>query len=291
LKTESGEHLKPRSQYAEDAVQLAISGKWDDAVKLNKFIIDSFGADEESQNRLGKALSELGKLKDAKSAYEAALKLNPMNSIAKKNAARINTLLHQKEGLKVGGTRVDLNLFVEEMGKTVITTLESSSADICSKVAAGDVSELKIEGDGIVAETSRGVRLGLLEAKLARRLIKFMRGGNRYQAGVTSCDGSAVKLIVRETYQDPRFAGKPSFPMRRKREVEFRPYTKESLLAREVEVFAEDEDEEGLVAGAPVTDEVEEGMHAVEDEAEPLDFSEDADDADKDDDEDDDDDS
>ena len=291
MKTESGEHLKPRSQYADDAVQLAISGKWDDAVKLNKFIIDSFGADEESQNRLGKALSELGKLKDAKSAYEVALKLNPMNSIAKKNAARINTLLHQKEGLKVGGTRVDLNLFVEEMGKTVITTLESSSADICSKVAAGDVAELKIEGDGIVAETSRGVRLGLLEAKLARRLIKFMRGGNRYQAGVTSCDGSSVKLIVRETYQDPRFAGKPSFPMRRKREVEFRPYTKESLLAREVEVFAEDEDEEGLVAGAPATDEVEEGMHAVEDEAEPLDFSEDADDADKDDDEDDDDDS
>jgi hypothetical protein len=289
LKTESGEHLKPRSQYADDAVQLAIAGKWDDAVKLNKFIIDSYGADEETQNRLGKALSELGKLKDAKSAYEAALKLNPMNSIAKKNAARINTLLHQKEGLKVGGTRVDLNLFVEEMGKTIITNLENSAPDICSKVAAGDVAELKIEGDGIAAETSRGVRLGLLEAKLARRLIKFMRGGNRYQAGVTSCDGSTVKLIVRETYQDPHFAGKPSFPMRRKREVEFRPYTKESLLARQVEVFTEDEDEEGIAA--PATDDVEEGMHAVEDEAEPLDFSEDADDGDKDEEEEDEDDS
>jgi hypothetical protein len=280
LKTESSEHLKPRSQYSDDAVQLAIAGKWDDAVKLNKFIIDSFGADEETQNRLGKALSELGKLKDAKSAYEAALKLNPMNSIAKKNAARINTLLHQKEGLKAGGTRVDLNLFVEEMGKTIITTLESSAPDICSKVAAGDVAELRIEGDGIAAETSRGVRLGLLEAKLARRLIKFMRGGNRYQAGVTSCEGSAVKLIVRETYQDPRFAGKPSFPMRRKREVEFRPYTKESLLAREVEAFAEDDEEEALVAGAPASGDLEEGMHAVEDEAEPIDFSEDADDED-----------
>src|SRR5258708_38816336 len=115
-----------------------------------------------------------------------------------------------------------------------------------------------------------------------------MRGGNRYQAGITSCEGNTVKLIVRETYQDPRFAGKPSFAMRRKREVEFRPYTKESLLAREVEVFAED-DEEGLVSGTPATDEVQEGMHAVEDEAEPLDFSEDADDGDKDDDEDEDD--
>src|SRR6266705_2602682 len=284
LKTDTTEHLKPRSQYSDDAVQLAIAGKWDDAVKLNKFIIDSFGADEESQNRLGKALSELGKLKEAKAAYEAAMKINPMNSIAKKNAARINALLHQKEGLKVGGTRVDLNLFVEEMGKTVITTVEAAPKDdICSKVAAGDVAELRIDGDSIVTETSRGVRLGPLEAKLARRLIKFMRGGNRYQAGVTSCDGSSVKLIVRETYQDPRFVGKPSFPMRRKREVEFRPYTKESLLAREVEVFAEDEEEGALVAGTPAGEDLEEGMHAVEDEAEPLDFSEDADDGDDDD--------
>lgn len=287
MKTESTEHLKPRSQYAEDAVQLAISGSWDDAVKLNKFIIDNLGPDEETQNRLGKALSELGKLKEAKAAYEAALRLNPMNSIAKRNAARINALLHQKEGLKVGGTKVDLNLFVEEMGKTVITTLEGVAGnDICSKVAAGDVAELKIDGDGIIAETSRGVRLGMLEAKLARRITKFMRGGNRYQAGVTSCEGNTVKLIVRETYQDTRFAGKPSFPMRRKREVEFRPYTKESLLAREVEVFAEDEEEDSSVTEESQTgDDVEEGMHEVEDEAETVDFSEDAD-GDSDDDED-----
>ena len=278
MKTETGEHLKPRSQYTDEAVQLAIAGKWDDAVKLNKFIVESFGADEETQNRLGKSLSELGKLKDAKAAYEVALKLNPMNTIAKKNAARINTLLHQKEGLKVGGTRVDLNLFVEEMGKTIITALEGASADICSKVAAGDVAELKVDGDSIVAETSRGVKLGTLEAKLARRLIKFMRGGNRYQGGVTACEGNTVKLIVRETYQDPKFAGKPSFPMRRKREVEFRPYTKESLLTRGsgAAVFTDDEDEETLVE-TPATDDLEEGMHAVEDEAEPVDFSEDAD--------------
>jgi hypothetical protein len=278
LKTESTEHLKPRSQYGDEAVQLAIAGRWDEAVKLNKFVIESFGTDEETQNRLGKALSELGRLKDAKSAYEVALKLNPMNSIAKKNAARINALLHQKEGLKVGGTRVDLNLFVEEMGKTVITITENPpGSDICSKVAAGDVAELRIDGDGIMAETSRGVKLGLLEPKLARRLIKFMRGGNRYQAGVTSCEGSAVKLIVRETYQDPKFAGKPSFPMRRKREVEFRPYTKESLLSRDVEVFAGEDDEGEPLVEAAVSDDIEEGMHAVEDEAEPVDFSEDAD--------------
>ncbi len=94
-----------------------------------------------------------------------------------------------------------------------------------------------------------------------------------------------MKLIVRETYQDPRFAGKPSFPMKRKREVEFRPYTKESLLAREVEVFSEDEEESAVVEASSDGDDIEEGMHAVEDEAEPLDFSEDDDSASGDDDE------
>jgi hypothetical protein len=50
------------------------------------------------------------------------------------------------------------------------------------------------------------------------------------------------------------------------------------------EVFTED-DEETLVE-APVSDELEEGMHAVEDDAETVDFSEDADAKDDDDDED-----
>jgi hypothetical protein len=94
---------------------------------------------------------------------------------------------------------------------------------------------------------------------------------------VTSCDGNTVKLIVRETYQDPHFAGKPSFPMRRKREVEFRPYTKGSLLARDVETFADDEEEERTLVEAPASDDMEEGMHAVEDEGETVDFSDEAD--------------
>lgn len=273
MKTESSEHLKPRSQYVEDAVQLAVAGKWDEAADINRLIIDKFGADDQTQNRLGKALTELGQLEAAKAAYDASLGLNPMNSVAQKNAAKLETLLHTKEGVRGGPAKVDLNLFVEEMGKTVVTTLEGSDAELCSKVAAGDVADIQVDGDGIVLETVRGVALGSVEPKLARRLINFVQGGNRYQAGVTSCDGRTVKVIIRETYQDPKFAGKPSFPMRRRREVEFRPYSKESLLARDVEAF--DEDEEGIEAAAPeLVSDLEEGMHEVEDEAEALDFSE-----------------
>jgi hypothetical protein len=269
LKTESTENLKPKSQYAEEAVQLAIGGQWQDAVELNRFILEKFGADEEAQNRLGKALTEVGQLEEAKAAYEAALKINPLNTIARKNSAKLETLLQTKEAMRGGPARVDLNLFVEEMGKTVVTALDGvSDADVCSKVVPGDLAELRVEGDGIVAETVRGVRLGMVEPKLARRLITFMKSGNRYQAGVTSCENTTIRLIIRETYQDPRNAGKPSFPMRRKREVEFRPYAKESLIPRDVDAFDE-EGEEGEEGGGEMGEL--EGLHAVDDDAEPID--------------------
>ena len=279
MKAEPGEHLKPRAQYMEEAVQMAIAGRWEEAAELNRFLIEHFGPEiprqqlEETHNRLGKALTELGKLKDARAAYEATLQLNPLNMIARKNASKLDSLLAAKGEVRTGPTKVDLNLFVEEMGKTVTTTLQDvSDPDVCAKVAPGDVAELSIEGDSIVAQTVRGVRLGAVEAKLARRLIKFMQGGNRYQAAVTSCDGATIRLIVRETYQDPKFAGKPSFPMRRRREVEFRPYAKAEGYLVELEEF-EGEPGEDLEESERDVDEME-GMHEVGEEAGMLDFGE-----------------
>ncbi len=278
MKTPTGEHIKPRSQYVEDAIQLAMESKWDEAVELNEFILENFGPDDQAYNRLGKALTELGRLEEARDQYEKSLKLNPFNTVAKKNRSKLEVLIQHKDDIKTGVTRVDLNLFVEEMGKTVITQLEAvEDPAVCDKVVAGDIAELSVAGDAITVTTLRGIHLGQLEPKMARRLIKFMQGGNRYQAGVTNCDGGLVRVIVRETYQDPKFAGKPSFPMRAKREVAFRPYARESLIQRDAE-FPTDDDEEDI-AHATVEMEIEDddGMHEVEEDTETVDFAEDAD--------------
>jgi hypothetical protein len=277
LTTQTQEPSKPKSAYVDDAVQLAVDARWEEAVELNEFIIQSFGADEGSQNRLGKALTELGRLEEAKAAYDAALAINPMNPVARKNASKLESLMNAKDILKGGPVKVDLNLFVEEMGKTTTTTLRSAAADVCSRIVPGDVAELRVDGDGIEVDTVRGVRVGSLEPKLARRLLKFIQGGNRYQAGITSCDGSTVKVIVREVYQDPKFVGKPSFPIVRRREVEFRPYTRERLVSPEVEVFSADEEDEEPVSRAAGLDlDDDEGMHEVIDDEEPdMDFGDD----------------
>jgi hypothetical protein len=262
----------------DEAVQLAIDARWEEAVELNEYIIQSFGADEGSQNRLGKALTELGRLEDAKAAYDGSLAINPMNPVARKNSSKLESLMNAKDILKGGPVKVDLNLFVEEMGKTTTTTLRAAAGNVCSRVAPGDVAELRVDGDGIEVDTVRGVRVGSLEPKLARRLIKFVQGGNRYQAGVTSCEGSTVRVIVREVYQDAKFQGKPSFPIVRRREADFRPYTRERLVSPEVEVFSGDDDidEEPVARTAGSLDlEDDDGMHEVADEDAELEFGED----------------
>jgi Tetratricopeptide repeat len=266
LSTQTKDASKPRSAYVEEAVQLAADARWEEAVELNRFIIETFGPDEAAHNRLGKALTELGKLEDAKAAYEAALAINPQNPVARKNSQKLENLMKANQALRGGNIKVDLNLFVEEMGKTTTTTLRATDDEVCSKVAPGDVAELRVEGDGIEVDTVRGVRIGSLEPKLARRLIKFVQGGNRYQAGVTSCDGSQVRVIVREVYQDPKFAGKPSFPITRKRDVEFRPYSRDTLVSRTSDQLlpATDDEDELETVGAGV--DFDEGMHDVDDE-------------------------
>jgi hypothetical protein len=261
----------------DEAVQMAIDARWEEAVELNRSIIRTFGKDEGSQNRLGRALTELGLLEEAKAAYDATLVINSMNPVARRNSSKLESLMNAKEALKGGPVKVDLNLFVEEMGRTTTTTLRAAVHDVCSRIAPGDVAELRVVGDGVEVDTVRGVRVGGIEAKLARRLIKLVQGGNRYQVGITSCEGSTVKVIVREIYQDPKFGGKPSFPIVRKREADVRPYARESLVARRGGTYAgEGDDDEPMARTAILTeDDEEEGMH-VEDEDSDQDLGDDA---------------
>ena len=51
------------------------------------------GADAEAENRLAKALWELGELGTAREHYQAALALDPTNRIAERNIDRLRTLL------------------------------------------------------------------------------------------------------------------------------------------------------------------------------------------------------
>jgi TPR repeat len=268
---EFAERTKPRAQFVDEAIELALANKWPEAVQVNRTLIDRFGPDEDTLNRLGKAYTELGQLDDAVEAYRSTLKLNPVNPIAQKNLAKLQAL-RGGQPVPASKAKVDIDAFIEETGKTALTALHvHSEGDPCSKVSGGDPVKLTASGDTLNVESARGVYLGHLEHALGRRLIKFLDGGNRYSGAVATCDDGTVKIIIRETYQDPKFFGRPSFPIKKGRD-EFRPYAKESLLTRGGD--AEELEEESEEPAEEL-----DGMHTVESSEDDVDVVETDDDS------------
>ena len=255
---EFAERSKPRAQFVDEAINLALQSKWAEAAQVNRAILDRFGPEEETLNRLGKAYTELGQVDEAVTAYEGSLKVNPVNPIAHKNLTRLRSLRAGKAPVPASQAKLDIDAFIEETGKTAVTALHVHADETaCSKVSGGDPVKLIPEGDSMTVETARGIALGHLEHVMGRRLIKFIEGGNRYSGAVASCDGTNIKIILRETYQDPKFHGKPSFPVKKGGREEFRPYAKESLITRTSEVEEVEEESEEPIEEL-------EGMHTLE---------------------------
>jgi len=223
------EKTRIKRQKEEQAVQLAMQSRWDEAVAVNQFIIELFPNDVDAFNRLGKALTELGKFTAARAAYARSLEISPSNSIARKNHQRLAGLKEAAVANEAPVNKVDPRLFIEERGKTAVVSLRQPGPKATlALVNAGDVVNLRQDGRSLVVETARGDYLGKVEPKLAVRVVKMMEGGNKYAAAVTSVGDGGVKIILREVFQSPIMAGQVSFPGAG--DLGVRPYTRESLL-------------------------------------------------------------
>jgi tetratricopeptide (TPR) repeat protein len=257
--------LRLRQQRSKEAIALAMQGQWREAVEVNKGIIESFPADVDAYNRLGRAHIQLGEYSLAKEAYGRALKLDPYNAIAKKNVQRLS-YLREAVGSGVESQKVEPQHFIEEIGKAgVVSLYDLAPKEILAKMVAGDMVYLKISGASLAAENARGEYLGQVEAKHAQRLIKLMDGGNRYSASVVSPAENAMTIIIREVYQDPSQAGRLSFPPRELEEV--RPYPADRILKMESEYGEEGGEESGytVIGGEEIEVLPEEPDHTDED--------------------------
>jgi hypothetical protein len=233
-----------KRQLAEQAIALATNGHWLDAAETNRRLLE-LGPDAEAENRLAKALWEQGELGAAREHYQAALALDPTNRIAERNIDRLKTLLvaaGEKTVPAIEGSKAAVRIFVEETGKTGFAFLmELPDPRKLAQVNPGDAVELVPEGNRLIA-TSNGMRIGVVEPRVAARLLKLIADGNKYSAGVTSLGAVDVRIIIREIYQDPRNYGKVSFPTAAK-STDLRPYTKGTLVREDEELEEDLEDD------------------------------------------------
>jgi len=91
-----------RKQWAAQAVEMALMGRWDEAVQSNLHILEVFPDDTPARNRLGKAYYELGRHEDALTAYEQGLRKQPSNNIARKKLAELYAELKRQPTIHVG---------------------------------------------------------------------------------------------------------------------------------------------------------------------------------------------
>ena len=203
--------LKERTR---EAIGLAMDGRWKEAAAVNRELTVASPTDVDAWNRLGKALLELGDAKGATKAFKGAVAIDPANAIAHKNLERLATLPKKGRAAKRVATSLAAHrFFINDGSKTAHVALTG-----CAQgkdrvfVSPGAPVRLERRGDALAVHTEDGDRLGMVPAKLGRRLSRLMDGGNEYQGAVASTAGGAIRVVLHETFQHPSLRATVSFP-------------------------------------------------------------------------------
>ena len=202
---------KQKRMKSNEAISLATHGRWQDAVVLNREIVEVYPDDVEALNRLGKAYAETGRYSEARKSLERSLQIAPTNSIARKNLERMTGM--EDAPILPTARRATPQVFLDESGKSTTTSVVGlPSAEALGQVHNGDMVHLEVDGATVAVVNRTGRQLGRLEPRLASRLIKLQGGGNTYVAAVASVSNAGISVVVRETYQSAKMSGVVSFP-------------------------------------------------------------------------------
>lgn len=193
----------------DQAISTALTGDWKNAVSLNKELIDENPSDIDALNRLALAFQVLGKTTSAKTTYQKVLKIDPLNPIAQRNLRQLKTSKTKADTLAEFQINND---FIEETGKTkVVELLNTAQANVIQSLRTGAGVNLSIKRNRIFVLKGEKQYLGVLPDDIGKRLIKFLKAGNKYEAYIKSASPKKVLVFIKELKRTTRFKNQPSF--------------------------------------------------------------------------------
>jgi hypothetical protein len=247
-----------RKQLTDEAIRLAMAGDWKAAEAANLTVLDSFPDDVEAANRLGKALTELGKPKQAIEAYQRALEIDSFNPIARKNLERLEQATKasgkspkasKSTAAKAGKGRGTTGALVASATAAEFPLQQANPVEV-AQLEPGDAATLQANARGVAVLSEEDTILGYIEPKAGLRLKRMIGGGNRYDVTIRSVDGDGNAVVfIRETYRDGSLVGQASFlPSAEAKRKAPRAYTRRSALVEEdaPDLGQDDEDDNPL---------------------------------------------
>lgn len=206
------------SQNSEElAIRAAINQNWEKAIEVNKKIVKENKKDIAALNRLAHAYCQTGEVKKANETYKQVLEIDNFNPIANKNIKRLNKAkkIKPNNNKKPSNFYNSGNMFLEEPGKTKLVSLvrlAQPSVLAQTNPAQSVILEPKKRTISIIDENEN--YLGTIPEDLSLKLIKFIKGGNQYQAFVKNVDHQKLEIFIKETNRGKKFANDPSFTSR-----------------------------------------------------------------------------
>lgn len=203
------------AQLHTQAIQAALSSNWEEALRLNELILETEPNNTDALNRLARSHFELGDLSKSKKFYEQALKIDPYNQIASKFLVRIDA--YQKKGVKheAGAHQhvsIDPSSFIEEPGKTkLVNLIKVAEPQRLFLLSSGEMVKIVAKNRSISVVDQSDRYLGALPDDVAHRLLRFIKGGNKYQAYIKTIKANGLSVLVKETYRSAKFKNQPSF--------------------------------------------------------------------------------
>lgn len=194
------------------AIQTALVGDWNAAITTNKELLDENPKDIDALNRLALAFTVIGKINKAKTTYQEVLKIDPLNPIAIRNLRNLKVSKLTAKNASENQTFTLNNNFIEESGKTkVIELINIAPASTIQHLRTGEIVNLSIKRSKIFILRGEKQYIGVLPDDIGKRLIKFIKSGNKYEAYLKSVNPHKVVVFIKEMKRSTKFKNHPSF--------------------------------------------------------------------------------
>ncbi len=206
------------------AVNLALSGKWNEAIEVNLDILKNNPNDTDALCRLAHASMEVGKISKAKEYTKKILEIDPSHQIALK----FNNRLKLANNLEAATSLSCNESFLEEPGKTkIIKLMNLGDTENYIHLDPGEEVKLTPYSHRVSINTLKGKYVGKLPDDIAARLKHLIKKGNKYQTLIMSVQNKEVSVFVREV---EKAAGNEEFPSFLPEKVDYVSFTPPELV-------------------------------------------------------------